>query len=327
MAMLRVGGNNKNAKGREDALAQAQKKLTLQGHPGIKTGDITIVLLKPSNIGAIPEIFQPREFTFGYRDHDRIHIKALQQEIRIHKQLHPPLVIRLEQDGWVVAEGHHRIQAYIAEGLGDQEIECEWFYGMVREAADAGMERNNIVKLNIKQADRVEEAWKRVLLGWGSKAQIIKLCTVGDGTVGTLRRAMRLAQLLDEKRQPLTPEHEDFKDAVAFRKRLSGDYYGDERMKEDATPAETLEHLKSLTWGVVGKLYRGATKADFDMDEAAMSLTRELKDRLKSDLSKNPAVTARALQLLDPTLPDALMNEWGRPIPDPYKPTQGDEDL
>jgi hypothetical protein len=57
----------------------------------------------------------------------------------------------------VVAEGHHRIEAYKSLGRGNQEIKCEWFYGNVREAADAALQRNNIVKLNIKQPDRMEE--------------------------------------------------------------------------------------------------------------------------------------------------------------------------
>lgn len=35
----------------------------------------------------------------------------------------------------------------------------------------------NMLKLNIKQPDRMEEAWKWVLLGWGSKAEIIKQLT------------------------------------------------------------------------------------------------------------------------------------------------------
>src|SRR5262245_12248061 len=148
---VRFGLNNKNAKGREEAVAKAQKKLTLEGHPGSKVGDLHTVLVKPDDIGAIPEIFQPREFTFGARDLDRIHVKALGQEARIVGELHPPLVIKLKRDGWIVAEGHHRIAAYKELGRGDQEIMCEWFYGSVREAADASLQRNNIIKKNIPQ--------------------------------------------------------------------------------------------------------------------------------------------------------------------------------
>jgi hypothetical protein len=54
---LRAGLNNKNDKGREEAVSKAQEKLTLEGHRGNKTGDLVTVLVKPNDIRAIPEIF------------------------------------------------------------------------------------------------------------------------------------------------------------------------------------------------------------------------------------------------------------------------------
>jgi hypothetical protein len=176
----------------------------------------------------------------------------------------------------------------------------------VREAADAGLKRNNIVKLNIKQADKSEEAWKGVVLGWGSKKEIVKLCSVSDGLVATMRRAVRAVQAQD-------PEGE------AFRKRLSEGFYGTP-LREGATPAEALEHLKTLSWGIAGAFYRGATREQFDADAAVMRLARTIQDRLADELSKDPKITARALELYDAALPEALMEAWGRPAPDPYEP-------
>jgi hypothetical protein len=304
---------NKNAKAREEALAKAEKKLSLQGHPGTKTGDVATVSLKPNDVKAIPEIFQPREFTFGLRDTDKTHVTALKQEITIHGELHPPLVIKLKRDGWVVVEGHHRIEAYKAAGKGDQEIKCDWFYGTVRDAADAGLERNNIIKLNVKQPDRSEEAWKRVQLNWGSKQQIAKQCSVSPSLVAEMRRVVRLVQ-------------SESLEGAAFRKRLSEGYYGTP-LKEDATPAEAVEHLKTLSWGIAGGLYRGVTKAQFDTDAEVMRLARAIQNRLEDALSKNPNITARALKLYDPTLPKALMAAWGSPDPDydPYEAPQAEQ--
>jgi hypothetical protein len=326
---VRFGLNNKNAKGREEAIAKAQRKLTLEGHPGSKVGDLHAVLVKPDDLGAIPEIFQPREFTFGARDYDRTHVKALEQEARIHGELGPILVINLKSDGWIIAEGHHRVEAYKSLGRGDQEITCEWFYGSVQDAAKEALKRNNIVKLNIPQPDRMEEAWKWVTLGWGSKAEIVKACGVGDGTVATMRRAVRLVQLND-------PEHKNFDDAQAFRQRLmEWGYGGTAPLKKDATPVEALEYLKTLTWGIAGRLYKGVTKKEFDADEAAMRLVKWLNNRVGGTLSKNYEITARALKLLDPTLPPQLMTHWrGDPDVDPdFNPyasdphEQTDEDL
>jgi ParB-like nuclease domain len=311
---------NRNAKTRKEALAEAESKLTLKGHPGRKAGDLASVRLKANEIGAIPELFQPREFTFGMRDTDPIHIKALEQEIRIHGQLHPPLVIKLKRTGWVVAEGHHRIEAYKAAGKGDQEIECEWFYGTVREVADAALKRNNVVKLNIKQPDRMEEAWKRVLMGWGSKQQIVRLCGVGEGTVAAMRRAVRLVQLQDL-------EHKDFGEAEAFRERLST--WGAAPLKENATSAEALAHLETVSWGIVGRVYRGVTEKEFDADTAAMWLAREIQNRLEHKLARDPEITARALKLYDPSLPPQLMKAWRKSGDDddydPYLETEEDD--
>jgi ParB-like nuclease domain len=323
--VVRFGLNNKNAKGRQEALAKAQKKLTLEGHPGRNVGDLHRVLVKPNDIGEIPEIFQPREFTLGARDHDRIHVTALTQEIRNRGELDPPLVIKLKRDGWTVVEGHHRVEAYKELGRGDQEIQCDWFYGSVQEAAIEALERNNILKLNIKQPDRMEEAWKWVLLRWGSKAEIIKACGVSDGTVGTMRRAVRFVQLLDEKNKPMRPEHKDFNDAVAFRKRLQ-EWKRDATVpKEDSTPSEWFDYLMTFTWGVAGRMLKGVTQQEFDEENAAMRIVKRLNGAVGHMLSENPKITARALQILDPTLPPQLIKAW-RKDPDVEWSDPYDED-
>jgi hypothetical protein len=199
-------------------------------------------------------------------------------------------------------------------GRGDQQIECDWFYGSVQEAAMEALERNNILKLNISQPDRMEEAWKWVLLEWGSKAEIVKACGVGDGTVGTMRRAVRWVQLLDEKYKPMQPEHKDFNDAVAFRKRLQGGWYESSPNvtvpKDDAAPAEWFDYLTTFTWGIAGRMLKGVTQKEFDAEEAAIRIVKRLNGAVGTMLSENPKITARALQILDPALPPQLMKAW-----------------
>jgi hypothetical protein len=62
-----------------------------------------------------------------------------------------------------------------------------------------------------------------------------------------------------------------------------------------------------------------------------MRLARTIQDRLVDELSKDPKITARALELYDASLPEALMEAWGRPMPDPYAPgvdaTAFDDDI
>jgi hypothetical protein len=295
--VIRVAINN-NAKKREEALAAAEKKLTLEGHT-------PTVRLKPNEISTLPEIFQPREFTFGLRPVDGLHVKALQREIGIHGELDPPCVIKLKRTGWVVTAGHHRIEAYKAEGKGDEEITCQWFKGTVQAAAKDAMKENNKVKLNVKQADRMEEAWKQVLLKWGSKREIAEWCSVSPSQVAIMRRAVQTVQAQNPKGEE-------------FRKRLSVGYYSPP-LKETATPAEALEHLKTLSWGVAGAYFRGATKEEHDEDAAVMRLVRILQNRLEDELSKNsPRIFARALRLYDPSLPPQLITAWKKDGDDDY---------
>jgi hypothetical protein len=59
----------------------------------------------------------------------------------------------------------------------------------VREATDESLRRNEKTHLEVDQGDKAEEAWKRTLLGWGSKAQVVNLTGCGEGTVAKMRRA------------------------------------------------------------------------------------------------------------------------------------------
>jgi hypothetical protein len=156
----------------------------------------------------------------------------------------------------------------------------------------------------------MEEAWKWVLLEWGSKAEIVKACDVADGTVAAMRRAVRWAQLLDEKRKPMQPEHKDFKDAVAFRKRLREWNLINGRPNEDAAPAEWFDYLTTFTWGVAGRMLAGVTEREFDEEHAVMRIVKRLNGALGEMLSENPKITARALQRLDPELPPQLIKTW-----------------
>jgi hypothetical protein len=64
----------------------------------------------------------------------------------------------------------------------------------VREAADESLRRNEKTHLEVDQGDKAEEAWKRTLLGWGSKADVVNLTGCGEGTVAKMRRAARWHQ-------------------------------------------------------------------------------------------------------------------------------------
>jgi hypothetical protein len=70
---------------------------------------------------------------------------------------------------------------------GHRRFKCEWFPGSVQGAVDESIRRNAKTKLNVPKEDKMEEAWKRVLLGQGTKKQIALLCDVSPRSVANMR--------------------------------------------------------------------------------------------------------------------------------------------
>jgi hypothetical protein len=251
------------------AVKIAEAQLNTDGHPQTKPAYVD---LRPDQVEMRPELFQPREFAFGAKDTDKQYVKKLAGEIETAGELDPILVIRLGE-AWVCVDGHHRVRAYQrAEWEGT--IKCEWFGGSVREAVDEGMRRNRTVKLEVHRADRQEQAWKRVLLGWGSKSEIVRLCGVSDGIVALMRRVKALAN-----------DHTE--DGEAFQRRLGAP-------------------ITEKSWSLARLAYEGAEQKKIGIEERAGRLARNIRSRLEDRLSEDPEVTARALAIYDPELPGPL---------------------
>jgi hypothetical protein len=265
-----------NAQKLREALEKAERQLTRRPE-----GADAIVELHPSEIQVRPELFQPREFSFGLHKTDEDHVKKLARAISIRGELDPVVVIKLGKK-FVCVDGHHRLEAYKIEKW-TQSIKCEWFGGTVREAIDESVARNAKDRLNVPQADRLEQAWKRTLLGWGSKAEVARLCGVGDGTVAHMRRVMARGR----EKSELGDE---------FRRRLG-------------------LSLNETSWAQAKLIYQGAEANEIDDELRAERLARRINSRLTNLLSRDPKVTARALELYDPKLPKRLAEAWGTPNP------------
>jgi ParB-like nuclease domain len=228
--------------------------------------------LKPDQITMRPELFQPREFAFGTRVTDTPYVKKLAGQIKLVGELDPITVIRLG-DAWVCIDGHHRLAAY-KRVKWQGAIKCEWFGGSVREAVDEAVSRNRTVKLEVPKEDRQEQAWKRVLLGWGSKKEIARLCGVSESIVAMMRRVKARAE-------------GSTKEAQEMRGRLAGP-------------------LVETTWSLARLAHLHADPPEMDAEKKAGQLARSIRSRLEDRLSKDPAVTARALAIYDPELPEPL---------------------
>jgi hypothetical protein len=265
-----------SAKDLATAVQEAQEQL--DRHPVPRDAPAQ-VLLKPNDVKTRPELFQPREFMYGEREVDTHHAKKLAKHIGYVGELDPIIVVRLGAD-WVCVDGHHRLDAYRRQKW-NRAIKCEWFKGSVWEAVDTSLRTNSSVKLEIPLEDRYENAWKRVVLGRGSKREIVDLCHVGEGTVAKMRRAK-----------------------AAFEE---GPMAG-KLLDELGCP------LREASWSKVHRVYLNIASTD-DADheaEAAAKLAKAMRARLEGRLSRNPRVTAHALALYDADLVEPLGEALGR---------------
>jgi hypothetical protein len=174
---------------RQKALEQAEIEFA-KGK--LKRGKKKHVSIRTSEIKERLDLFQPREFSHGARSVDPEWVKELARRMSIHGELDPVLVIRIGKD-WVCVDGHHRIAAYRLKNH-RKPIKCEWFTGRPAQAVDECIRRNKKDTLPIAGADRREEAWRRVLLGQGSKKEISQACGVSLGTVNGQRAMARLSR-------------------------------------------------------------------------------------------------------------------------------------
>jgi hypothetical protein len=69
-------------------------------------------------------------------------------------------------------------------------------------------------------------------------------------------------------------------------------------------------NLYETGWTQARLAYHGVEQRERNDVLEAANLARRMRERLTNRLSRNPGVTARALQLYDPNLPAQLKQEW-----------------
>src|SRR6267378_753626 len=248
-----------------EALKIAEAQLE---RPEVTNGGPVYVQVRPQDIKERLELFQPRRPGYGLRTLDTRHVGKLAVRIE-RKDMDPVLVVKLGRE-WVVVDGHHRLAAY-RKLKHAEPIKCEWFAGTIREATDESLRRNEKTHLEVQQGDKAEEAWKRTLLGWGSKHEVVKITGCGEGTVAKMRRANRCHRDYNKKPQ-------------SDADRLWGEKL---RMQLGAD-------LRAHAWNKVNGVLLDLTPKEWDMNDAAAKLARNLVSRMTSKLSDDPEVTARA---------------------------------
>lgn len=266
----------------EQLIDAAERERTVKGRNA--SGE---VFIKPASIKTVPALFQVREFTYGLRDTDPKHVKALKRVLEnTGKELDPPVVVKIGRQ-WVCVDGHHRVKAY-NNVVWTRPIKCLWFGGTIREAVDKSIRLNSKDRLNVPKRDLAEAAWQLVLLGKHSKQQIVDLCNVGEGTVASMRRVKRL--------------YFDGGDSTSCFAR-------DEFRKRLAMP------LEESTWANAKLARIGIEIKDRTDEQRAETLARQIGNQLSNLLTRDPKITAMALRKYAPELPMALMDEWRKADP------------
>ncbi|WP_029585299.1 ParB/RepB/Spo0J family partition protein [Bradyrhizobium sp. URHD0069] len=234
------------------------------------------VRLKVSEIMTDTSIFQPREFSYGWRDVDKGHVAKLAKAISISGELDPISVVKLWRGQWYVVDGHHRLAAY-KDQKWKEPIECVWLSGESLQAVTAdALQVNNKVLLTLDNTTRQNAAWRYTLLGGLSQKQVAVACNVSKRQVGNMRAVLKA-----------------FKEPGPVRDRLRARFPG------GPTDADWLTAL--LT-------FNGATEQTIDLEKKAQRLARSLSSRMTNTLTKDLKIAARALAIYSPELVDHIRN-------------------
>ena len=270
-----------------------EKKLATSATPKHTQGNAEV---KVNSIRVAEKVFQWRTPQYNMIPSDD-HIFEMAKATQRTGALEPILVFPVA-DEYYVMDGHHRLAAYKTAGW-KGDIPAIVFNGSLDEAVREALRRNTKNKLPMTTTDRTEAAWRLVKEGrsgvWpDSIRETQELCAVGKGTVNRMRDAWT---------------------------DLQNGQYGN------------IKELEGLSWRQAqAKLKETEEEQSFDEDswleERAQNLANDIA-RAKLHLSKNIEVTALALEMLDPGLPEALMAHWAprrRFDPDAIEEDELDED-
>lgn len=229
-----------------------------------------------SRIRSCPAVFQPR----GGQDEDDYHVRELTRALKAGgaaAKLDAILVMGIGRDVYCV-DGHHRLAAY-REAKVTGPIPVEWFGGTLDDAVSEAIKRNSRDKLPMSRNDKLEAAWRLVVLGANSKAEIVRATTVADGTVANMRR---IAKAIREH----TEKADDF--------HTSG-------MK---TPEE-------MTWNEARMFGKEAKEYDKEwVEREAEARAEKLRQVFGAKLRTQKEVTARTLEIYSPSLVRFLAEHW-----------------
>lgn len=235
--------------------------------------------LKLSQIRLAHSVFQPRGFedTASSEEHVRILMDAALSESE--NQL-DPVTVWWAGSCWRVIDGHHRFKAYQRlkrEKRVTPMIPVVVFEGTLMEAVIESTKLNSKDKLPMSRDDKVNRAWRMVIIGGDFSKKIISdACKVGTATVSRMRKQLNVIR--------------------------------------EAEPDDWSEVVSEMTWKEAQRYGQAERVID---DEWQERLAREWSRRLGKTFGKKPTsqpeIMWRALELYSPQMVGAIQ-EHLRPV-------------
>lgn len=190
--------------------------------------------------------------------------------------LDPFLVITIGSQHYCV-DGHHRLMAYKASKVA-YPVSVEYFKGNIAEAVAASSRANSRDKLPMERAEKLEAAWRLVILGGFSKHQIMDATGVSHGSVASMRKIY--AKLKESERR------------------------GWNAVTRPPNPAD-------LTWFEAQRVGKPETDRGAEwQDQQVQEWVARLRQAFGPKWGKLPDLAARAIEEFSPEMPAKLIENW-----------------
>ena len=239
-------------------------------------------VIRRADIRIAHSVFQPRLFQEDLQK-DQAHVEELARALKAKpkdRRILDPVLVMAIGSAFYCVDGHHRLLAYAKVGV-DGAVPVEHFGGTIEDALKEAIHRNAKDRLAMTHEDKMEAAWRLVILGVHSKREIAEATGAAESTIGTMRATLR--------------ELEE----------------ADERTSTDWDPSANKDP-RTMTWAEAKRALKGDAPREFT-DEARAAQTREWARRIGKTFGTRPRASRRVRRCPrthSAKLPEKLVEYW-----------------
>lgn len=164
-----------------DTVNELQARIAAGSTPAPNLTELAI-----GDLEIIDAVFQHRS---GNQAGSGQHIDSLVKSLRNRKGVAlDPIVVFWVGDGWVLIDGHHRVDAYAEHGR-SEPVPVRVFKGTLDEAICEALRGNSRDKLSMGRREKSEAAW-RLVIGTNLRTfQIVESSTISKVTIYKMNKA------------------------------------------------------------------------------------------------------------------------------------------